>query len=75
MAQACRRLAEASAGGRIVAVLEGGYDLDAIGDGVATVLDVWRGRDALASRVTGEAARADCVLDRVRDAHAPYWQL
>jgi len=75
MARACRRIADETAQGRLVAVLEGGYDLDAIGDGVETVLDVLRGGDRAAPLTTGDARRADRVLERVRAAQTPYWQL
>jgi acetoin utilization deacetylase AcuC-like enzyme len=75
MAHACRRLADETAAGRIVAVLEGGYDLDAILDGASAVLDVFRGADAVPRLVTGDAHRADAVLDRVRAAQAPHWRL
>ena len=73
MARACRSLAEETAGGRLVAVLEGGYDLSAIDEGVATVLDVLQGGMARPPLVTGEANRADGVLARVRMAQSPYW--
>jgi hypothetical protein len=49
--------------------------LDAIGDGVATVLDVLRGSPHVPELVTGDAHRADGVLARVRTVHAPYWSL
>jgi acetoin utilization deacetylase AcuC-like enzyme len=75
MANACRNLAEEAAGGRLVAVLEGGYDLDAITDGVATVLQVMKGGRETTHLQTGDARRADVILDRVRAAHAPYWHL
>ena len=75
MARACRTLADETAGGRLVAVLEGGYDLDAIADGVATVVDVWRRRDQPAPLQSGDARRADSVIGRVRVGHGPYWRL
>jgi acetoin utilization deacetylase AcuC-like enzyme len=75
MAAACRRLADETAGGRIVAVLEGGYDLDAIADGAATVLEVLRGGMPDARARTGDGRRADGVLERVRAAHAPFWRV
>ena len=68
MGAACRRLAEETADGRLVAVLEGGYDLDAISEGVATVLDVMRGGRATTNLQTGDARRADTVLARARSA-------
>jgi acetoin utilization deacetylase AcuC-like enzyme len=75
MAQACRRIADETAGGRLVAVLEGGYALDAIDEGVATTLQVMQGADDPRRLATGHAHRADAVLARVRAAHAPYWSL
>ena len=63
------------AAGRIVAVLEGGYDLDAVSDGVAAVLEVLRGGTASPPLATGNAHRADGVLARVRAAQSPYWTL
>jgi acetoin utilization deacetylase AcuC-like enzyme len=75
MARALRDLAAETARGRLVAVLEGGYDLDAIGDGVATVIDVLRGNDVRPRLETGDARRADPILDRVRAAQSPYWRL
>jgi acetoin utilization deacetylase AcuC-like enzyme len=75
MARACRQLAEETAAGRLVAVLEGGYDLDAIGDGVATVVDVLRGGAGPMRPITGDGHRADAVLDRIRRAQRPYWPI
>lgn len=74
MARACQRLADETANGRIAVVLEGGYDLDAIGDGVETVLAVLRGATALPPPVTGTAHRIDPLFERLRAAHAPYWR-
>jgi acetoin utilization deacetylase AcuC-like enzyme len=75
MAQACFALAEECAGGRIAAVLEGGYDLDAIADGVDVVLATLRGDRQPARSVTGDPRRADPLVERVRAAHAPYWRV
>ncbi|MCW5892930.1 MAG: histone deacetylase [bacterium] len=73
MAGVCRQIAEETAGGRIAAVLEGGYALDALVDGVDTVLGVLRGNASRAALATGDPYRFDPVLERVRAAHAPYW--
>jgi len=75
MARACLELAEECAGGRLVAVLEGGYDLEAICDGVDVVLAALRGARGAPSLVTGDAARIDPVIERVRTAQARYWRL
>ena len=74
MAQACADLAEEYAGGRIAAVLEGGYDLEAIVDGVDVVLATLRGDRQDARSVTGDPRRADPLVQRVRTAHAPHWR-
>jgi acetoin utilization deacetylase AcuC-like enzyme len=75
MARACRDLAAETAGGRLAAVLEGGYDLTAIVEGVDTVLDAWRGADHPIPAQTGDPRRAERVLARVRAVQAPYWVL
>jgi acetoin utilization deacetylase AcuC-like enzyme len=75
MARACVELAEECAGGRLVAVLEGGYDLEAICDGVDMLVASLRGARTVPTLVTGDARRIDPVLERVRAAQAPYWRL
>jgi acetoin utilization deacetylase AcuC-like enzyme len=75
LARLCADAAAETAGGRIAAVLEGGYDLGALVDGVESTLDVLRGEDAVPAAATGDAHRADHVIARVRAAQAPYWQL
>jgi acetoin utilization deacetylase AcuC-like enzyme len=75
MARSCVALAQDTARGRIAAVLEGGYDLGGIVEGVDATLAALRGERATVPLATGDAARADRVLARVRAAHAPYWRL
>jgi acetoin utilization deacetylase AcuC-like enzyme len=75
MARALTALAEEYAQGRIVGVLEGGYDLDAIVDGVDTLLAVLRGDRRPVPLATGDGRRLDPLLERIRAAHAPYWRL
>jgi acetoin utilization deacetylase AcuC-like enzyme len=76
MARALVALADEHARGRVVAVLEGGYDLDALVDGVGVLLGALAGKAEPAPPAqTGDAQRADAVLTRVRAAHAPYWRL
>jgi acetoin utilization deacetylase AcuC-like enzyme len=74
MARACVDLAAECAHGRVAAVLEGGYDLHAIVEGVDATLAAMQGARAVAP-VTGDARRADRVLERVRAAQAGYWRL
>src|SRR5437867_2687824 len=75
MARACVGLAAECAGGRIAAVLEGGYDLAAIVEGVDATLAAMRGAEHAPPPVTGDARRAERVLARVRAAQAPFWRL
>ena len=75
LARICADAANASAGGRIAAVLEGGYDLHALVEGVERTLAVLRGDASRPPAVTGDPRRADRVVERVRAAQAPYWRL
>jgi len=75
MALACTELAAETAGGRIAAVLEGGYDLRALAEGVDTVVAAMRGATRSPPPATGEARRVESVLARVRAAQAAYWRL
>ena len=74
MARSCVDLAGECAAGRIAAVLEGGYDLEAIADGVDVVLATLRGARPAVRPVTGDPRRVDPLIERVRAAHAPYWR-
>src|SRR5262245_8214172 len=68
MARMCVDLAGECAGGRIAAVLEGGYDLEAISEGVDTTLAAMRGNERVPPPATGDPRHADSILDRVRRA-------
>ena len=75
MAHACLELAGETAGGRLAAVLEGGYDLHAIVEGVEASLGAMGGARARLTAASEDARRIDGVLARVRAAQAPYWRL
>jgi acetoin utilization deacetylase AcuC-like enzyme len=75
MAATCAEIAAESAGGRLAAVLEGGYALDAIVDGVDSMLGALRGARPPALPMPGVARRVEPVLDRVRAVHGRYWRL
>src|SRR5438874_1527641 len=66
MAQACTALARETAGGRIAAVLEGGYDLAALVEGVDAVLGAMRGTADAPAPPCGDARHVEPVLARVR---------
>jgi acetoin utilization deacetylase AcuC-like enzyme len=73
LARVLLRIAAEHAGGRFAAVLEGGYDLDALSGSVARVLDEMKGErmdEAL------PAITADCpAVPRVAQVHGRYWDL
>lgn len=79
-------VAERHAGGRIVHLLEGGYDLAGLADGFGAVLGVLAGTAAASgesgdgrhrTRGSGEAIapRAAEAIDETRRALAPWWNL
>jgi acetoin utilization deacetylase AcuC-like enzyme len=74
MARACVAVAGETAGGRIAAVLEGGYDLEAIVQGVDATLATLRGVGAPSQLQSGDARNLESVLGRVRTVQAPYWR-
>jgi acetoin utilization deacetylase AcuC-like enzyme len=69
---ACLGVASGAAGGRLVAVLEGGYDLDGLAESAAAVVGRMLDRPVAVSRA---AARPgfERHLDAYRSALAPYW--
>jgi acetoin utilization deacetylase AcuC-like enzyme len=73
MARALLGVAAATAEGRCVAVLEGGYDLRAIRDSAAVVLDELRG-GATAPPLPAAPSQAGPLLERVRQVQAQYWK-
>lgn len=72
MARRLRAVAEATAGGRIVAVLEGGYDLDGLAGGMEAVLATFSAErnadDAPAAPSRNPVVQA--AIDGTRAAHA-----
>ena len=68
----CLEAASGSAKGRVVTVLEGGYDLDALQTSTAAVARV-----LLGERPSGEVApahpRFSRLVELARTAHSPYW--
>jgi acetoin utilization deacetylase AcuC-like enzyme len=68
----CVSVASGAARGRVVAVLEGGYDLDGLAEGTAAVVGRMVGREGAAVR--GEAARGfEELLEAYREEHGKYW--
>jgi acetoin utilization deacetylase AcuC-like enzyme len=74
MARRMTRLAAESCGGKVVAVLEGGYDLQALAAGARAVIEEF-GRDAESVVAGAGSQRAVPLLDRARHFLSPYWKL
>ena len=73
MTRVLMRVAEEHAGGRLAAILEGGYDLTALRAAVPAVLDELAGANVTEPIATPRPRRD--VLVPARTAHAPYWEL
>jgi acetoin utilization deacetylase AcuC-like enzyme len=73
MALRLRRVAESVCDGRLVLTLEGGYDLEALGESVRGVAGVLLADDPPA--IDFPSAHADFLtsLDRMLGAHAIHW--
>jgi acetoin utilization deacetylase AcuC-like enzyme len=61
-------------GGRCAAILEGGYDLTAIRNGVRDVLAEMQGRETVPA-VPPEPSRAGPLLERIRAVQRRYWKV
>ncbi len=68
----CLSVASGSAGGRLVAVLEGGYDLDALAEATAAVVGRMLGRPFATPRGALHPG-ADQLTRAYRSAHARHW--
>ncbi|MBZ0253470.1 MAG: histone deacetylase, partial [Candidatus Methylomirabilis sp.] len=69
------RIADDHAGGRAVAVLEGGYDLLALERSVARVLLAMGGEEQPAEGLEGDEESVSAVIQKVKTRIAPYWKL
>jgi acetoin utilization deacetylase AcuC-like enzyme len=59
--------------GRLVAVTEGGYDLPALGGGLARTIEVLSAPASLPDAMQGDHARAREVVEVLRSVLQPYW--
>jgi acetoin utilization deacetylase AcuC-like enzyme len=74
MTRVLLRMAERTAQGRCVALLEGGYDLEALRSSATAVLEELAGRDS--ADVDGQkGSRATPLLAMVRRIQSRYWRL
>jgi len=68
----CLAVASGAAGGRLVAVLEGGYDPDGIAESTAAVVGRLLDRPAALSHAAARPG-LDRLLDAYRSVQAPFW--
>ena len=71
---ACLAVASGTARGHLVAVLEGGYDGDAIAESTASVVARMLDRPVVVPAVAPRPG-FERLLDAYRTAHAPYWPM
>jgi acetoin utilization deacetylase AcuC-like enzyme len=73
-----RAVAEQCCGGKLVATLEGGYDVDALGQGVVGFLEEMLADEVGAlDSLSGAKPHAaiEQLIDEIRALHEPYWDL
>jgi len=77
MTMELRAVADACCGGRIAAIVEGGYDLHALADSIRTVVDVLAGPtgDARWPRSDTRSNRGRVAVDAARKALSSHWKL
>jgi acetoin utilization deacetylase AcuC-like enzyme len=69
-----RHVAEDTCAGRMLLILEGGYDLRGLGDAVAEVAQVLLAEDGRAARFPSPTPLGRQLVARFREAHAAHWQ-
>jgi acetoin utilization deacetylase AcuC-like enzyme len=75
MARRMKRLAAEFCGGKLVAVLEGGYDLRALADSARAVIDEF-GRDSEEPIANlASAGRIGPIVSRANNFLSPYWKI
>jgi acetoin utilization deacetylase AcuC-like enzyme len=76
MTRVLRRVADRVASGRIVAVTEGGYDLQALGTCLEATLGVLGAAHIEdVPPLGGSTARADEILPALRRVHQRFWPI
>jgi acetoin utilization deacetylase AcuC-like enzyme len=73
MAAVLRAFADDACGGRLVLALEGGYDLDALGESVAAVVRALAAREAPVLQPAPRTPGAEELLHAFREGHGAHW--
>ena len=71
IAEVVKKIADTCCDGRLVASLEGGYNLAALSDSVIAVLRAFKGETT--EMAAGEDPRTSERIEEVKAAHRPYW--
>ncbi|MEW6574155.1 MAG: histone deacetylase [Bacillota bacterium] len=75
MAEIVRKIADKYAGGRLAAVLEGGYDHEGLGMSIAAILEAWMTEEPLASPPEGEVGpEVAAAVAEVKQSQREYWK-
>ena len=75
LASIVRLIAKETCGGKVAAVLEGGYDLDLLARSVAAILGVFMGKEPEKREVAEPAAKVRERLEQVKKIQSKYWHL
>ena len=75
MTRSLLAVARDHAAGRCAAILEGGYDLTAIRQSSAAVLQQLQGTEGSRPPAPLQPSRATALIERVRAVHSRYWKL
>ena len=74
LASIVRSIARENCGGKVAAVLEGGYDLDLLSRSVAAVLDVFMGKEAQ-KKLYEVSPQVRARLDEVKKIQRKFWDI
>ncbi|MEW6173094.1 MAG: histone deacetylase [Bacillota bacterium] len=75
LAAMVREIADRSAEGRIAGVLEGGYDLEGLGECVSAILTAWMQKEEYLKEPAGEVnLQVVAVVTSVKETHQEYWR-
>jgi len=72
MAGIVKEIADACCEGRLVAALEGGYNLNTLSESIVSVLRAFKGEKVDISR--GDDARVAERIEEVKNAQKAYWE-
>ncbi|MEW6447227.1 MAG: histone deacetylase [Bacillota bacterium] len=76
MAEIVREIADRYASGRLVGVLEGGYDLEGLGTSISAILAAWMTEKVPAGSLEGEAVRPEvaAAVAEVKEIQREFWR-